>query len=207
LKILTFYTNDYYKSLADGLKASAKSFGLECVTIEQPDLGEWWKNCNQKCEVILDALKTYGDEPIVWNDADCRYIQKPTLFDELSAYDMAAVFMNGNHHPFGGTIWLNGQKALPYVKAWAENVRRFPYHEDDSINFRTALRRIRPRNIYHLPPSYCWREYDMKSALPMVRPVIVHTTSGRHNYPITRLGDDEINRLYGVPSQVNVGGL
>lgn len=182
--------------MAAGLKASAESFGLECIVIERPDLGVWWKNVNQKAEVILEALERWGDEPLVWNDADCRYVRKPALFDELGAYDMAAVFLNANHHPFGGTFWLNGQRAVPYFKACLEYVKRFPEHEDDSLNFRMALKRIRPRHIYHLPPAYCWREYDMKSALPHAKPVIVHTTSGTHNYPITRLSEEEIGRLY-----------
>jgi hypothetical protein len=196
LKVITFVTDDRYKSMANGLRASAESFGLECIIIEKPDTGAWHTNCNMKCEVVLDALKTYGDEPIVWNDADCRYLQKPVLFDQLASYDMAAVFLNGNHHPFGGTLWLNGKRALPYVEAWAKNVRRFPRHEDDSINFRVALQRIRPRNIYHLPPAYCWREYDMRAALPHAKPVIVHTTSGTHNYPVTRISAEEIAASY-----------
>ena len=203
LKVITFVTDDRYKAMAFGLKASAESFGLECSILERADTGSWYKNCNLKCEVILEALENGGDEPIIWNDADCRYVGKPALFNELNSYDLAAVFLNGDHHPFGGTLWFNGKRALPYVKAWAANVRRFPEHEEDSINFRTALRRIRPRNIYHLPPAYCWREYDMKSALPTVQPVIIHTTSGTHNYPVTRLGDDDINRLYAASSQVN----
>lgn len=204
MKLITFHTNDHYKAMAEGLKSSAEGFGLECVLIERQDKGTWWENCNQKCEVILEAIDKYGDESLVWNDADCRYVQKPELFNQLGFYDMAAVFLNGNHHPFGGTLWFNGRKALPYVKAWAENVRKFPTHEDDSINFRVALQRIRPKNIFHLPPSYCWREYDMRAALPHAKPVIVHTTSGTHNYPITRLSQEEINRLY---SQENVNVL
>lgn len=196
MKVITFVTDDRYKAMAAGLKASAETFGLECIVIERPDLGTWHENCNQKCQVIYDAIHKYGDEPIVWNDADTRYVQKPTLFDELGNYDMAAVFLNANHHPFGGTLWFNGRRALPYVEAWRKNVFRFPRHEDDSINFRVALQRIRPRHIFHLPPAYCWREYDMKSALPHARPVIVHTTSGTHNYPVTRLPEEEIRRLY-----------
>jgi hypothetical protein len=182
--------------MAQGLKSSAEAFGMECVLMDRPDLGSWHLNCNQKCEVILEALHTYGDEPLVWNDADCRYVQKPTLFDEIGNYDLAAVFLNGNHHPFGGTLWFNGKRALPYVEAWAKNVRRFPDHEDDSINFRVALQRIRPRHTYHLPPAFCWREGDMRSALPYSKPVVIHTTSGAHTYPVTRLSDEEIKRLY-----------
>jgi hypothetical protein len=194
VKVITFVTDASYRARAEGLKASAESFGLECQIIERPDKGTWWDNCNQKCEVILEALQK--DEPIVWNDSDTRYVQKPVLFDQIGAYDLAAVFLNGNNHPFGGTIWFNGKRALPYVEAWAKNVRRFPTHEDDSINFRVALQRIRPKNIFYLPPSYCWREYDMRSALPHTQPVIVHTTSGTHNYPVTRLSDEAIAASY-----------
>lgn len=196
MKILTFHTSDEYRVRAEGLKASAEAFDLECILIEKPDLGSWWQNCNQKCEVILEALHKYGNEPIIWNDSDCRYIREPILFNGLSEFDLACVFLNGDNHPFGGTIYFNGKRAIPYVEAWACNVRKFPTHEDDSNNFKVALQRIRPRNIYRLPPSYCWRESDMRSALPGAKPVIVHTTDGSHNYPVGYLDEEEVKRLY-----------
>ena len=196
MRIITFYTDDSYKLKAEGLKASAESFGLECVLLQKPDLGEWWSNCNQKCEVIREALETYGDEPLIWNDADCRYVRKPILFDALQDYDLAAVFLNANSHPFGGTLWFNGRRALPYVNAWCANVKRYPTHEDDSTNFRMALHQTRPKNLYHLPPEYCWREYDFRAAVPGGNPVIVHTTDGTHDYPVTHLSQEEVTRLY-----------
>jgi len=196
VKVISFYTDDVYRLRAEGLKKSAEDVGLECVLFERKNLGTWWENCNQKCDVIYEAIQTYKDEPIVWNDSDTRYVQRPVLFDEIGGYDFAAVFLNSNNHPFGGTMWFNGRRALPYVEAWRKNVQRHPRHEDDSINFRVALHRSRPRNTYHLPPAYCWRERDMRSAFPTARPVIIHTTSGTHNYPVTHLGEDEIRRLY-----------
>lgn len=197
MKILTFSTDEAYKLQAEGLKASAETFGLECVLIERPDLGKWHLNANAKCEVIHDAINTYGDEPIVWNDADCRYVQKPALFDEIGHYDMAAVFLNANSHPFGGTLWLNGKRALPYVEKWMANVRKYPDHEDDAINFRMALHLGRPKHIYHLPPAYCWRERDFISAYPRANPVIIHTTDGGHTYPVTQISREDEVTLYG----------
>ena len=191
MKVFTFHTGGKYKASANALKESVESIGLECVVIERPDLGSWWKNCNQKCEVVLDALNTYGDEPIIWNDSDTRYLVYPELFDAIEE-DFAAYYMTPSIC-IGGTLFFNGKtKAKRYVEAWVKNVQQNPTLEDDSINFRRALQSIKPQSIHHLPPSYCWNEKCMRSGFPHAKPVIAHEYQGAHDYPVITLEDDKV---------------
>lgn len=168
------------------MKASTESVGLICTITEKPDLGTWWLNANQKSAFILECLERYGEEPLLYQDADTRFLRYPALLDSLT-YDFAA-FFNSPVVPIGATLWFNGaSKAMRYVKAWADIVKANPDREDDSINFREALESIKRPSIKRLPPSYCWHEKTMRSAYPgMTEIVIEHISVGAHNYPITR---------------------
>jgi hypothetical protein len=186
LKVITFYTSEKYKLQAEALRQSAESVGLECIAISRPDLGSWWLNANQKSQVVLECLEKYGDEPILWQDADTRFLRYPILLDSLDA-DMAA-FFHSPTVPIGGTLWFNGKRrAMRYVATWAKTVADNPTREDDSINFREALSSIKNPNIQHLPPAYCWNEDSMRASFPTADPVITHSFIGAHDYPIMEL--------------------
>ena len=187
MKVITFQTGGKYLEQAQALKASAEKVGLELVMYERPNLGSWWSNCNQKCEVILEALRTYPNEPVIWNDCDTRYLSYPKLFDTIDT-DYAAFYMN-TKVSIGGTMFFNGKKALRYVEAWAKNVRENPTLEDDSINLRRALQKITYPSIFHLPPSYCWYEKSMRPEFPHTVPVIEHHCIGKRDYPVMDVKD------------------
>lgn len=182
IRVFTFYTSDLYKEQAEKMAATAEFVGLETKLIARPHLDTWWKNVNQKCQVVLEMLEKYPDDQLVWTDADCRYLSYPTLFRELGDYHMAMFYANTSYFS-SGVMWLNGRKALPYVQRWVENVEAHPEYEDDINNLRAAVLDEPRRQIYHLPPSYCWTAWDMKSKFPKAKPVIVHTTVGAHDYP------------------------
>lgn len=196
MKLFTFATDDKYLESAEALKRSAELYGLDCTIFRRPHLDTWWKNVNQKCEVFAEALDAFPGEEIVYNDADCRYVGYPILFDELSQHDLASTFMNGNKHPISGTVYFNGERSRRYVDAFIRNVRKFPTHEEDTMNYRWALRTMPRPNIFHLPPAYCWIESWMRPALPGVKPIIMHTTDGRHDYPVKFMEDREAVKLY-----------
>lgn len=187
MKVITFHTGGKYLEQATALKASAEKVGLECIVYERPNAGSWWQNCNQKCEVIREALEKYPDEPVIWNDADTRYVSYPKLFDGLEA-DYAAFYINPQVS-IGGTMFFNGKKAIRYVDAWVKNVRENPTLEDDSINLRRALQRITYPSIFHLPPAYCWYEKTMRPAFPHAIPVIEHHYFGKRDYPVYEVTD------------------
>lgn len=196
MRLFTFATNEQYLESAEALKRSAALYGLECTIFKRPHLDTWWKNVNQKCEVFSEALDAFPGEELVYNDADTRYVGDPALFRELSRYDLACVFMNGNKHPISGTIYFNGERSRRYVDTFRENVKKFPTHEEDSMNYRWALRTMAQPNVFHLPPAYCWIESWMRAALPGVRPIITHTTDGRHDFPVGHIPDHEAAKLY-----------
>src|SRR6185369_3878198 len=117
MQVIGFYTGEKYRAEAEAMKASAEAVGLKCDLTEKPDLGTWWKNCNQKSAFILECLEKYGDEPILYQDADTRFVRFPKLLQNLNS-DFAA-FFNSPTVPIGATLWFGGKnRALRYVKAW-----------------------------------------------------------------------------------------
>lgn len=182
--VVSFYTNEKYQKQAEALKESTESFGAKCEITKLPDRGSWWLNCNQKSAFILECIDRYN-EPVLWQDADTRWIQYPRLFNYIDA-DMAAFFYSPTV-PIGGTLWWNGKRARRYVETWAKVVANNPTREDDSINFKEALVSVRNSNICHLPPAYCWHEASMRGSFPTADPVIIHKYVGAHDYPVMKL--------------------
>lgn len=182
--VVGYYTGEHYKKNAEGMKASAEAVGLRCEITEKPDLGSWYLNCNQKSAFVLECIEKYK-EPILYQDADTRFLRYPKLLDEIDA-DMAAFFYSPII-PIGGTLWFNGLRAKRYVQTWAKIVADNPTREDDSMNFRDALKVVKSPSIFHLPPTYCWNEKHMRNAYPGVKdPVILHAYIGAHDYPVTK---------------------
>lgn len=183
MKVVSFYTNEVYRLQAEGMKASAEAVGLSVELIERPDRGAWWKNCNQKCEVVLEAMNRWPKEDILWADADMRFLRYPAIFDGLDSE--FAAFFYAPFHPIGGALWFSANGGRHYAETWAKEVAAHPEREDDSINFRAALRTVPQPRMTHLPPSYCWNEGHMRNAYPGVtEPVILHSYIGKHDYPV-----------------------
>jgi hypothetical protein len=180
--VISFYTGPTYKVGAEAMAASAERVGLRVKLYARPDLGSWWKNCNQKCQVVKEALQEFGGEPVLYQDADTRFVAYPRELDGLDS-DFAAYFLVPGI-PSGGTLWFNGRRAIPIVDAWVNRVSVRPEHEDDSQNFRDALRSVLGLRIQHLPPAYNWHEASMRRSFPGATPVIEHLFLGAHDYPV-----------------------
>lgn len=184
MKVISFYTNEFYLLQARAMKASAEAVGLQPVYLyRRAPADTWWQGCNYKARLVLEAIESFGSEPVLFLDADTRVRSYPKLLDTLPPQaDFASHFFNPGG-PSGGVIWFNGRRALPLVKEWVRRVELYPQKDDDNINFRNALKETKPR-IYLLPPAYNWAEKIMRQSYPSVVPVIEHLMEGEHLYPV-----------------------
>ena len=81
--IICYYTKDTgYENEIENLITSCEKFSLPYVVDAIDSLGTWEKNCCYKPRYILDKI-TSLKRPVLWLDADCVVVQKPTLFDSL----------------------------------------------------------------------------------------------------------------------------
>lgn len=181
MKVITYYTNDSYKALADRMIASAKKVGLECKSyFHENKEGSWKMGMNAKPSIISLAVQEFPDENLLFVDADCRFISYPLLLDDRKHDHNIACVYNAPQKPTSTVVWLRAGTAKTYAKHWVEEMAKHPGELDDYVGLWNALQNIKPKRMLHLPPSYAWTEQFHRPRFGAVVPVIEHFAVGEH---------------------------
>lgn len=184
--VVTYWTDDRYKTLADAMFASASKIGLtkQKGYYRENPTGTWRAGDSAKPEMVLKAVTENPGEDIMFVDADCRFISFPALVDP-ARHDMtlACVFENPNL-PMSTVVWLRkGPAGLAYAKRWYDEMKKSPDTPNDMFALSRAVRATVPKSVLVLPPSYAWTEQWMRPRFGGVEPVIEHFSVGEHNFP------------------------
>jgi len=111
-----------YEGLAHSLARQLESFALPHHVYPLANRGSWEKNCQQKADVLAEALRAY-QRPVVWIDADATLHRLPTFFDGLDC-DLAFHYLSSCYHPrelLTGTLYVgNTERGRATVEAWRE---------------------------------------------------------------------------------------
>lgn len=184
MRVISYYTSAEYLELATRMMASASRVGLKSKLYQCPHFPQWWQNTNHKCKVVRQAMEEFPGEALLFLDADTEVERYPKYLETCTA-DAAAFFLSPDV-PGGGCVWFNGRHAMPLVDRWIHNVTMNPEREDDSLNFRDAIRDVEAKGfrMERLPATYNWHEATMRKRFPGAEPVIRHQYKGSHNYPI-----------------------
>ncbi len=179
--VVTYYTNDAYKALADRMMASAEKLGLRTkgYFFDNKD-GSWKMGMNGKPSVVLRALEENPGESVLFVDADCRFISYPFLLDDNAHDHNIACVFNGPQKPTSTVLWLRAKAGLHYAKHWVEDMKKHPGELDDYISLWNAVNKIVPKRMLHLPPAYAWTEEFHRPRFGAVVPVIEHFAVGEH---------------------------
>ncbi|HYE63199.1 MAG TPA: hypothetical protein VD997_14485 [Phycisphaerales bacterium] len=181
--VISYYTPDgNYRAYADKLRASCDRFGIRHMIEELPSRGEWVRNIGLKPRFTLEKLQQTSG-PVVWMDADCEIMQKPTLLED-DRYDL--MIYNWYAEPNPGVRFLDptrlgaasgvfkighSRAAVEFMRRWVGLCDLNPGARDDVIMsyvFETS-RGLRLRTRW-LPKAY----NRMDSHWPGVTPVINH---------------------------------
>lgn len=179
--VVSYYTNRKYKAMANVLKDSCTAVGLHCAVFAVKDEGSWQKNVYQKPHVIRKAMAAYPAEDILFIDADAKVVRYP---NELISTDWeVAAYFEGPHLPVSGTVFLvNTPRVHAVVDAWAAGCDRGEGLNEDFHWMSLALRTVPTLRIGYLPPSYFWKEKEMRGRFPTAEPVVEHFTVGEHSF-------------------------
>lgn len=181
-----FTPNPIYEEKAFKLASTLNDFNLNYEIVQMEERGSWIKNCQQKAEVILDALNRYK-KPVVWLDADAEVKQNPSLFNTLAEdiCDIAYYAMpRPNRHLASGTLFFgNTSNARAILEHWIYACSISQEYDQkilQDILWDSNLRPVSKFDIIELPVEYC-RIFDNKSQEPYLRsePVIIHTQASR----------------------------
>lgn len=178
MRVVSFYTNDFYKAQAAEMAASAVAVGLEVWIYKRPDGGSWSANLLHKADVILEAMAATSED-ILYVDADCRFLAYPNLLAEPGDWDVAWGWLRPNH-PHGCVLhFRRTQRAVEYVTWWASMPARYPHVRLDEIHMQYAFREMKDKGLRHktLPPAYAWMKH-MRRIFAGARPVICHIGAG-----------------------------
>jgi hypothetical protein len=189
IPVVSFYTrNTPYEQEAFAMRESAYGVGLfEVVLFAINSKGTWASNCQQKVEILQQALEVIKG-PCLYVDADARFKNRPELLQGawLRCYDMALHYFKGTEL-LSGTIWLNStDHTRKLLEDWKESCTQHPKMWDQRV-LAQLLEDNHTIDIYKLPPEYTWI-YDLSPKVyGKSEPVIEH-------YQASRKYKDEINR-------------
>lgn len=183
--LVTYWTDDRYKALADAMFASAWKVGLRDQKgyFRENPTGTWQKGDCAKPEMALKAVTENPDRDILFIDSDCRFLSFPILLHRASHdMDMACYFENATF-PTSSVLWFRAGGGLRYAQAWLDEMKKSPDTPNDMFALTRTVASVRPKMVLHLPPSYCWTEQWMRSRFGAVVPVIEHFAVGEHKFP------------------------
>lgn len=178
--IISFYTIDTpYAELANRLRESCKTLGLDYRIEGIESKGSWEFNCATKARFILDQWRRLK-VPVLWVDADALVRRKPSLLAGTDA-DFA-VHKIERWEMASGTIYFNQTNhAQRLLERWGELCRLEPavwdqHHLDAAWE---EMANLFPLKTIWLPQSYT-KVFD-RPILPGedTQPVIEHFQASR----------------------------
>lgn len=189
----TAYTPEYEDEFLQ-LKETADKFDIPLVAYPYESTGDWMRNCAKTVEITLKAMEELWPRPIVWIDADARFMQFPHLFNDLAFAADKAVISLGLHkrcnksgdgfHYNSGTIFIaNHQQVQAFFREQLKLLQdyqttragTYPYMDWMVKNWNKQL------DIYELPLEYSYIEgtEQPEEQIPFGRVVILHTQASR----------------------------
>lgn len=149
---LTYHTGGEYAESAAELETTLREFCLYYRIEERPTRGHWFKNLNQKPEVIRDTMLANPGTPIVWLDADARVVRYPQLFEQINC-DFAAHWLAGDELLSSTMYWGNTPKSIELIEAWCDLAQREPMTMDQRL-LQRIVDNDKTINVFKLPESY-----------------------------------------------------
>lgn len=189
IKYVGYFTNTGtypldFKVLAESMNA----LGLTYDYIEIADTGSWLSNCARKSGIMLDFVRKYQGQKIVYIDVDAIVITPPTVYFESLKCDIAA-HMFADSVLASGVIFFNCNKATEALcERWVELCRLYPKVLPDGREawdqrvLQMAIKELNT-NFAPLMPQYNWITGLSQRRYPNVAPVILSTRGALKNIP------------------------
>ena len=142
------------KTIATTLNLNKILYYLEPID----NLGSWLKNTGYKPTFLKRMLKEFRGLDVIYVDVDARFLQYPTLFDELDCDIAVHEFdrsnwprIRGGKEVLSGTIFLrNNEKVFNLVDRWEQQCKKNPSTWDQK-----SLEKVLAGDFYRLPGEYC----------------------------------------------------
>jgi hypothetical protein len=177
-KIISFYTkNTSYEKEKEEFIKSCEKYNIPFYIYPIENQKAWTKNCQQKAEIILDALEN-NSKNILYTDIDSR-INKSLNMDIFQYCDFACHFLD--NELLSGTLYFNNcDKCKILIKEWIKENEI--YEIWDQINLKSVLKRIDIKlklNTLIMPDNYCRIFDNQKQKCELNDAYIIHYQKSR----------------------------
>lgn len=200
IDIITFYSNDEYKILAEKLQESGKKFGHYVNILEVKNEKQWGSAICKKPQLINKRYNKFGS-PLLYLDADCEIV-KPLddLIYLINKNDLCIRERNLKDKYNLGVMGfgINKNKLKPFLLEWERLTNRTfgTTQTVDQKPFESLIRnKYTKLKVHSLPPYYNFLpaddlEYNRDKA------VIHHNKESKTNL-LARAWRNKINRQEG----------
>jgi len=187
--VVSFHTPDkHYSGHAAAMKASAEAYLSEVYVEEVPLEFDTWARAVAFKPVFLDqCFERFSGRPILWVDADARFVARPDLFldeplFELSYHKHQWSQKHEKEHLSGvmyfGADWHDRRE---FVRLWATSIH--PNDEGNQPGLKRAFTQWRSsgnRVIYRdCGPEYVWIFDRFPKLYPSLSPIIEQLQESR----------------------------
>lgn len=181
--IVAYYTEGTpYEQEAARLQRSCDALDAKISIRSYPDRESWLANVRIKPQFLLDCLREFPDQPLLYVDVDAVFHRIPIreLKHAFADVEIAAHFLRGKEL-LSGTLWLNGRPELTVeiLRRWIGLDRERPRRSSQK-NLQTVLQSMRGVIVRdRLPAQYCYIFDISRQAYPDVKPAIEHLQASR----------------------------
>jgi len=182
LKVVAFYTNDFYYGKSIDLSHSLNRCGVtyEIKKVQGPQT--WAEAVSYKPRFILDQMLSSSCERILYTDVDSKLLRNLPASD-LNGDVSLVRWQRSPHHEeeaLTGTLcFRNTMEVRAFILEWAEATEKYRHSftpEQHSLKEVMATSKL---NFQFLPPEWCFIFDDMREMYPDAQPIFEHYQASR----------------------------
>lgn len=182
LKVVSFYTNDFYKAKADALAQSLGKFGVTYEITKVTGPATWREAVAYKPRFILDSLLSSACDYLVYTDADSQLLQ-PIPFKELAGDLAYHPFRRSPHHEeetlTGTMAFKNTMEVRAFLLDWIGATEKWKTSDTPEQHSLAECLGRTSLNVQRLGPEWCFIFDDMREIHPNASPIFEHYQASR----------------------------
>jgi hypothetical protein len=196
LKVVSYYTNDFYRQRSIALTRSLDRHGVYYEVSYVKGKTSWVEAVCHKPQFIAESLVRSSCDLLVWTDAD-SILERPIPFEELGKGDIAFVgWQRSPHHDreylTGTMVFKNSTRVRDFVEEWAHLTPTYRNtFTPEQMSLKELLSQKTEIAIQELDPSWCFIQDDMREMYPNAKEIFRHTQASRTYKEIERKAAEE----------------
>ncbi len=200
-RVVSYYTQQtiYENIIVNYLMPSLTFYKIPHFIFSIPDLKNWQYNASLQPKIILDAMKTFPNDNIIWMDADIIIRENPVLFNQIpSRCDIGLNYLMCEEHlgiksidghkpiPMLSTsviYFKNSPKMISFVEEWMVKSANIQANHRKTLSQLVDQHLIDSLSFFMLPRTYAYlaeREDGFLPAVILKEPIICHFGMSRY---------------------------